>query len=109
MTNPNTAYAVKGVDMNWILAVAASASLHNMKTLNWIDRITFVALEDYPGARDLVQRVGASHIHDTRYTKLSTPDEGACTAREATGRGSARFSVRSPCPDTCSTLTSLRR
>ncbi|EJD43232.1 plasma-membrane proton-e [Auricularia subglabra TFB-10046 SS5] len=49
-------YAVEGVDVNWMLAVAVLASSHNIKALDPIDRVTIVALKDYPKARELLRK-----------------------------------------------------
>ncbi|KZV90146.1 putative PMA1-H+-transporting P-type ATPase [Exidia glandulosa HHB12029] len=47
-------YAVEGVDLDWMLAVAVLASSHNIKALDPIDRVTIVALKDYPNARKIL-------------------------------------------------------
>ncbi|PWN41373.1 plasma-membrane proton-e [Ceraceosorus guamensis] len=43
-------FTSEGVDPNWMMAVAALASSHNVKSLDPIDKVTISTLRDYPGA-----------------------------------------------------------
>ncbi|TFY71243.1 hypothetical protein EVG20_g1768 [Dentipellis fragilis] len=48
-------WAVEGVDLDWMLAVAVLASSHNIKALDPIDKVTVLTLKDYPKARNLLK------------------------------------------------------
>lgn len=41
--------------MNWMMAVAALASSHNLKSLDPIDKVTILTLKKYPKAREILQ------------------------------------------------------
>lgn len=41
--------------MNWMMAVAALASSHNIKSLDPIDKVTILTLKRYPAARDILE------------------------------------------------------
>lgn len=45
-------FTSEGVDVNFMMAVAALASSHNIKSLDPIDRVTLTTLKDYPGAQE---------------------------------------------------------
>ncbi|KAI9664221.1 MAG: hypothetical protein M1831_002400 [Alyxoria varia] len=47
-------YTPEGVDVNWMMAVAALASSHNIKNLDPIDKVTILTLKRYPKARDIL-------------------------------------------------------
>ncbi|KAJ9271960.1 hypothetical protein DTO212C5_2041 [Paecilomyces variotii] len=49
-------YVAEGVDVNWMMAVAALASSHNIKNLDPIDKVTILTLKQYPKAREILQR-----------------------------------------------------
>lgn len=49
-------YVNEGVDVNWMLAVAAIASNHNVKNLDPIDKLTILTLRRYPKAREILSR-----------------------------------------------------
>lgn len=49
-------YVAEGVDVNWMMAVAALASSHNIKKLDPIDKVTILTLKQYPRAREILQR-----------------------------------------------------
>ena len=49
-------YVAEGVDVNWMMAVAAIASSHNVKNLDPIDKVTILALRRYPKAREILSR-----------------------------------------------------
>lgn len=45
-------FTSEGVDVNFMMAVAALASSHNIKSLDPIDKVTLTTLKDYPGAQE---------------------------------------------------------
>lgn len=47
-------FVMEGVDVNWMMAVAALASSHNLKALDPIDKITILTLKRYPKAKDML-------------------------------------------------------
>lgn len=49
-------YVAEGVDVNWMMAVAAIASSHNVKNLDPIDKVTILTLRRYPKAREILSR-----------------------------------------------------
>lgn len=49
-------YTAEGVDVNWMMAVAAIASSHNIKNLDPIDKVTVLTLRRYPKAREILSR-----------------------------------------------------
>ncbi|CAK44521.1 plasma membrane ATPase [Aspergillus awamori] len=49
-------YVNEGVDVNWMMAVAAIASNHNIKNLDPIDKVTIMTLRRYPKAREILAR-----------------------------------------------------
>lgn len=49
-------YVNEGVDVNWMMAVAAIASSHNVKNLDPIDKVTVLTLRRYPKAREILTR-----------------------------------------------------
>ncbi len=49
-------YVAEGQDVNWMMAVAALASSHNVKSLDPIDKITILTLRRYPKAREILQQ-----------------------------------------------------
>lgn len=55
------AWAVEGVDLNWMLTVAVLASSHNVKSLDPIDKVTVTTLKDYPKAREMLQEGWTTH------------------------------------------------
>lgn len=48
-------YVAEGQDVNWMMAVAALASSHNIKSLDPIDKVTILSLKRYPKAREILQ------------------------------------------------------
>ncbi|KAA1470486.1 plasma-membrane proton-e [Dentipellis sp. KUC8613] len=54
-------WAVEGVDLNWMLAVAVLASSHNIKALDPIDKVTVLTLKDYPKAREILKAGWTTH------------------------------------------------
>lgn len=49
-------YVSEGVDVNWMMAVAALASSHNIKSLDPIDKVTILTLKRYPKAREMLEQ-----------------------------------------------------
>ncbi|RFU23754.1 hypothetical protein B7463_g12586, partial [Scytalidium lignicola] len=49
-------FVSNGVDVNWMMAVAALASSHNVKSLDPIDKVTILTLKRYPRAREILQQ-----------------------------------------------------
>lgn len=49
-------YVVEGEDVNWMMACAALASSHNVKSLDPIDKVTILTLKKYPKAREILKQ-----------------------------------------------------
>lgn len=49
-------FVAEGVDVNWMMAVAALASSHNIKSLDPIDKVTILTLKRYPKAREILEQ-----------------------------------------------------
>ncbi|KAI3396972.1 hypothetical protein diail_11372 [Diaporthe ilicicola] len=49
-------YVAEGQDVNWMMAVAALASSHNIQSLDPIDKITILTLKRYPKAREILRQ-----------------------------------------------------
>ncbi|KAL9101923.1 MAG: hypothetical protein Q9163_002861 [Psora crenata] len=49
-------YVAEDVDVNWMMAVAALASSHNIKSLDPIDKVTILTLKRYPKAREILEQ-----------------------------------------------------
>jgi H+-transporting ATPase len=47
-------FVAEGIDVNWMMAVAALASSHNVKSLDPIDKVTILTLKRYPKAKDIL-------------------------------------------------------
>ena len=47
-------FVSEGVDVNFMMAVAALASSHNVKSLDPIDKVTISTLKDYPKAQEIL-------------------------------------------------------
>ncbi|KAF2002460.1 plasma membrane H+-ATPase Pma1 [Amniculicola lignicola CBS 123094] len=47
-------YVAEGQDVNWMMAVAALASSHNLKSLDPIDKVTILTIKRYPKAREIL-------------------------------------------------------
>lgn len=47
-------FVASGVDVNWMMAVAALASSHNVKSLDPIDKVTILTLKRFPKAREIL-------------------------------------------------------
>lgn len=46
----------ENVDVNWMFAVAALASSHNVNSLEPIDKVTVLSLKQYPRAKEILQQ-----------------------------------------------------
>lgn len=51
-----TPYVAEGQDVNWLMAVAALASSHNVQALDPIDKVIILTLKRYPKAMDILRR-----------------------------------------------------
>lgn len=49
-------FVSEGVDVNWMMAAAALASSHNVKSLDPIDKVTISTLQRYPKAREILRQ-----------------------------------------------------
>ncbi|KAI1328747.1 E1-E2 ATPase-domain-containing protein [Xylariaceae sp. FL0255] len=49
-------YVAEGQDVNWMMAVAALASSHNIQSLDPIDKVTITTLKKYPKAREVLRK-----------------------------------------------------
>ncbi|CAJ2504028.1 Uu.00g114220.m01.CDS01 [Anthostomella pinea] len=49
-------YVVEGQDVNFMMAVAALASSHNVASLDPIDKVTITSLKRYPKAREILRQ-----------------------------------------------------
>lgn len=54
-------YVADGVDIDWMMAVAALASSHNTKHLDPIDKVTILTLKRYPRAKEMLMRGWTTH------------------------------------------------
>lgn len=55
--NTNSDYiVVEGQDVNWMMAVAALASSHNIASLDPIDKVTILTLKKFPKAREILRQ-----------------------------------------------------
>ncbi|KAF5344035.1 hypothetical protein D9757_014354 [Collybiopsis confluens] len=57
----NEPYVSPGVDQAWFMAIAVLASSHNIKSLDPIDKVTVLALKDYPKAQEILRRGWKTH------------------------------------------------
>ncbi|RAL03477.1 plasma membrane H(+)ATPase [Aspergillus ibericus CBS 121593] len=49
-------FVAEGVDVNWMFAVAALASSHNVRSLDPIDKVTVLSVNQYPKAKEILQQ-----------------------------------------------------
>ncbi|KAH8646823.1 plasma membrane H+-ATPase [Xylariales sp. PMI_506] len=49
-------FVAEGQDINWLMAVAALASSHNIRSLDPIDKATILALKKFPKAREILNQ-----------------------------------------------------
>jgi H+-transporting ATPase len=54
-------YVAEGVDIDWMMAVAALASSHNTKHLDPIDKVTILTLKRYPRAKEMLMHGWTTH------------------------------------------------
>ena len=54
-------FVAEGTDVNWMMAVAALASSHNIKSLDPIDKVTISTLKDYPKAQEILKEGWTTH------------------------------------------------
>jgi H+-transporting ATPase len=47
-------FVSEGIDVNWMMACAALASSHNVKSLDPIDKVTILTLKRYPRAKEIL-------------------------------------------------------
>ena len=71
-------FVLEGVDINWMMAVAALASSHNIKALDPIDKITILTLKRYPKARDMISE-GWKTEKFTPFDPVSKLIKSVCT------------------------------
>ena len=71
---------MEGVDINWMMAVAALASSHNIASLDPIDKITVLTLKRYPKARDMIAD-GWKTERFTPFDPVSKRITAVCTHR----------------------------
>ncbi|ANB14983.1 H(+)-exporting P2-type ATPase PMA1 [Sugiyamaella lignohabitans] len=71
-------FVAEGVDVNWMMAVAALASSHKIKALDPIDKITILTLKRYPKALDIIQQ-GWKTISFTPFDPVSKRITAVCT------------------------------
>lgn len=64
--------------MNWMMAVAALASSHNLKSLDPIDKVTILTLKRYPKAREILQQ-GWTTNSFTPFNPVSKRITSVCT------------------------------
>lgn len=70
-------YVADGVDINWMMAVAALASSHNIKSLDPIDKVTILTLKRYPRAREMLEE-GWTTIKFTPFDPVSKRITSIC-------------------------------
>ena len=70
-------FVAEGVDVNWMMAVAALASSHNIKALDPIDKVTILTLKRYPKALDIMQQ-GWKTISFTPFDPVSKRITAVC-------------------------------
>ncbi|KAF2264310.1 plasma-membrane proton-e [Lojkania enalia] len=71
-------YVVEGEDPNWMMAVAALASSHNLKSLDPIDKVTILSIRKYPKAREILG-YGWKTLKFTPFDPVSKRITAVCT------------------------------
>ncbi|CAG7915720.1 unnamed protein product [Penicillium olsonii] len=71
-------FVSEGVDVNWMMAVAAIASSHNIKNLDPIDKVTVLTLRRYPKAREILARNWVTEKY-TPFDPVSKRIQTVCT------------------------------
>ncbi|KFH43902.1 Plasma membrane ATPase-like protein [Hapsidospora chrysogenum ATCC 11550] len=89
-------FVSEGQDVNWMMAVAALASSHNIQSLDPIDKVTILALKRYPLAREILQR-GWSTVKFTPFDPVSKRITAVCRLGDDTyvcAKGAPRAILR---------------
>jgi len=71
-------FVAEGVDVNWMMAVAALASSHNVKSLDPIDKVTILTLKRYPRAKEILAQ-GWTTQKFTPFDPVSKRITAVCT------------------------------
>lgn len=95
-------YVAEGVDVNWMLAVAALASSHNIKSLDPIDKVTILTLKRYPKAREILEQ-GWRTEKFTPFDPVSKRITAICV------KGDVRFQCAKGAPNAILKLTSCAK
>ncbi|KAI2785263.1 plasma membrane H+-ATPase [Daldinia loculata] len=86
-------FVMEGVDINWMMAVAALASSHNIKALDPIDKITILTLNRYPKAKEMISE-GWKTEKFTPFDPVSKRITAVCThhgVRYTCAKGAPKF------------------
>lgn len=95
-------YVAEGVDVNWMMAVAALASSHNVKSLDPIDKVTILTLKRYPKAREILES-GWKTEKFTPFDPVSKRITSVCT------RDGVRYHCAKGAPKAVLSLTSCSK
>lgn len=95
-------YVAEGVDVNWMMAVAALASSHNIKSLDPIDKVTILTLKRYPRAREILEE-GWKTEKFTPFDPVSKRITAICT------RGGEKFVCAKGAPKAILTLSACSK
>jgi H+-transporting ATPase len=95
-------YVAEGVDVNWMMAVAALASSHNIKSLDPIDKVTILTLKRYPKAREILE-TGWKTEKFTPFDPVSKRITSVCI------RDGVRFNCAKGAPKAVLALTSCSK
>ncbi|KAG8529275.1 uncharacterized protein KY384_005910 [Bacidia gigantensis] len=71
-------YVAEDVDVNWMMAVAALASSHNIKSLDPIDKVIILTLKRFPKAREILEQ-GWKTLKYTPFDPVSKRITCECT------------------------------
>jgi H+-transporting ATPase len=71
-------FVAEGIDVNWMMAVAALASSHNVKSLDPIDKVTILTLKRYPRAKEILAQ-GWTTQKFTPFDPVSKRITAVCT------------------------------
>lgn len=91
-------YVAEGVDVHWMMAVAVLASSHNIQSLDPIDKVTVLALKQYPKAKDILRR-GWKTEKFTPFDPVSKRIVTVCTC------GGVKYTCTKGAPKAVLTLT----
>ncbi|KAI5864565.1 plasma membrane H+-ATPase [Durotheca rogersii] len=92
-------FVMDGVEIDWMMAVAALASSHNIKVLDPIDKITILALKRYPKAKEILSQ-GWKTEKFTPFDPVSKRITAVCT------RDGVRYTCAKGAPKAILALTS---